>query len=57
MREVAAAARRLTPQAHGRITRAEALRRSHREDFDARAAERRFADLMAGGTNARSEIA
>jgi beta-N-acetylhexosaminidase len=57
MREIAAAARPLTAQAHARIARAERLRRNRREDFDARAAERRFADLMAGGTNARSEIA
>jgi beta-N-acetylhexosaminidase len=57
MREVAAAARPLTPRAHARIARAETLRRNRREDFDARAAERRFADLMAGRIDARSEIA
>src|SRR4051794_27417874 len=57
MREIAAAARPLTPQAYARIARAETLRRNRRENFDARAAERRFADLMAGRTNARSEIA
>ena len=57
MEEIAAAARPLTPQAQARIARAETLRRSRREDFDARAAERRFAELMAGGANARPGIA
>jgi hypothetical protein len=37
--------------------RAEQLRQSRREEFDARAAERRFAELMAGGTATRPEIA
>ena len=54
MEEVAAAARPLTPQAQARVARAEQLRRSRRADFDARAAERRFAELIAGGARLTS---
>jgi beta-N-acetylhexosaminidase len=57
MQEVVAAARPLTPEGQERIARAEQLRRSRYRDFDALAAERRFAELMASGTTARSEIA
>ena len=57
MTEIVAAARNLTPEAQTRIARAETLRRGRRREFDARAAERRLAELMAGGANARPEIA
>jgi beta-N-acetylhexosaminidase len=57
MEEVAASARPLTSESQARVERAEALRRRRRTDFDTRAAERRFAELMAGGTNAVPEIA
>ncbi|HEX2150845.1 MAG TPA: beta-N-acetylhexosaminidase, partial [Stellaceae bacterium] len=57
MEEIVASARPLTPEAQARVARAEELRRRSRGDFDARAAERRFAALMASGTNARPEIA
>ena len=49
MEEIAAAARPLTPQAQTRVARGEQLRRSRHTDFDARAAERRFAELISGG--------
>jgi beta-N-acetylhexosaminidase len=49
MADIAAAARPLTAQAQTRIAHAEALRLRGRADFDARAAERRFAELMSGG--------
>jgi beta-N-acetylhexosaminidase len=48
MEAVAAAARPLTAEAQARIARAEELRQSRRKDFDARAAERRFAELISG---------
>ncbi|MGD9617259.1 MAG: beta-N-acetylhexosaminidase [Alphaproteobacteria bacterium] len=54
MMEIAAAARPLTPQAQARIARGEELRRRARGDFDARAAERRFAELMSGDAATRS---
>jgi beta-N-acetylhexosaminidase len=57
MEEIAAAARSLTSEAQARVARAEALRQKRRTNFDARAAERRFAELMAGGTAARPAIA
>jgi beta-N-acetylhexosaminidase len=57
MAEIAASARPLTPHAQTRVARAEQLRRTRCEDFNARAAERRFAELMESGTNAKSEIA
>jgi beta-N-acetylhexosaminidase len=57
MEEIAAAARKLTPEAQARVRHAEALRQSRRTDFHARAGEQRFAELMANGTNARPEAA
>lgn len=62
MQEIAAAARPLTLQAQSRIARGEELRRSRRQDcdsqdFDRDRAERRLAELMAGGMAARSETA
>ena len=48
MQEIAAAALPLTRQAQARLARGEELRRSRRQDFDRDAAERRFAELMAG---------
>jgi beta-N-acetylhexosaminidase len=58
MEEVAAAAARpLTPQAQRRIARGEALRRRRYRVFDRDRAERRFAELMAGGMAARPETA
>ena len=49
MEEIAASARKLTPEAQARVARAEALRRRGRTDFDAQEAERRFAELISGG--------
>jgi beta-N-acetylhexosaminidase len=57
MTEIAAAARPLTPETLARIARAESLRRSRCQEFDARMAERRFAELMASGAETRQEIA
>jgi hypothetical protein len=57
MEEVAAAARLLTPRALARVARAEQLRQSRRTDFDARAAERRFAELISGGPVPSSTLA
>ena len=57
MEEIATAARQLTPQAQARVARAEQLRRSPRADFDPRAAERRFAELISGGTATNSNRA
>jgi beta-N-acetylhexosaminidase len=48
MEEIAAAARPLTPQAQARMARGENLRQGRRTDFDARAAERHFAELISG---------
>ncbi|MGC2412899.1 MAG: beta-N-acetylhexosaminidase [Stellaceae bacterium] len=48
MAEIVEAAPPLSPLTRARIARGEALRRQSREDFDRDAAERRFAELMAG---------
>ncbi len=48
MAEIVEAARPISPAAEARIARGETLRRRGREDFDRRAAELRFAELMAG---------
>ena len=57
MEEIAAAARPMTPEAQARVARAEQLRRSRRADFDACAAERRFAELISGGPVTSSKLA
>jgi beta-N-acetylhexosaminidase len=57
MEEVAAVARPLTPAAQSRIARAEGLRQSRRADFDARAGERRFAELISSGPVTSSTLA
>jgi beta-N-acetylhexosaminidase len=48
MAEIVDGAPPISPAAGARIARGEALRRHGREDFDRRAAELRFAELMAG---------
>jgi beta-N-acetylhexosaminidase len=52
MAEIVDAARPISPAAHARIARGEKLRQRGREDFDRRAAELRFAQLMAGAATA-----
>jgi beta-N-acetylhexosaminidase len=47
MAEIVDAAVRVSPTVRARIARGEKLRRREREDFDRRAAELRFAELMA----------
>jgi beta-N-acetylhexosaminidase len=56
MAEIAAAPP-LSPAAEARIARGEELRRRRREEFDRRATERRFADLMAGGAATGATLA
>jgi beta-N-acetylhexosaminidase len=48
MAEIVDAARPISPAARARIARGDELRRRGREDFDRRAAELRFAELLAG---------
>ncbi|MGE0259522.1 MAG: beta-N-acetylhexosaminidase [Alphaproteobacteria bacterium] len=57
MEAVAAAARPLSAEVHARIARAEELRQSRRVGFDARGAERRFAELISGGPATSSKPA
>jgi beta-N-acetylhexosaminidase len=57
MAEIAAAAPPLSPAAEARIARGEELRRRRREEFDRRATERRFAELMAGGAASGATLA
>lgn len=55
MEQIAAAARPLTARARDRIARGENLRRSRRTEFDPRAAERYFAELISGGAATSSK--
>jgi beta-N-acetylhexosaminidase len=54
MKEIVDAARPISPAARTRIARGEKLRRRSREDFDRRAAELRFAELMGGAARAEN---
>jgi beta-N-acetylhexosaminidase len=53
MVEIAEVAPPITPAAHARIVRGEAMRRRWREDIDRRAAGLRFAELISGPPGAR----